>query len=203
MSTKLNFSEILETLGGVKLNVTASKDRSLLSKDSIDKNIELVENELNSKIPHDYLSFIIETGAITFNKPIKAKTIEKIPVTDNKNQISVDNFFDFYGDKASVLQILSTFKSNIPHYVLPICEGEAGDLIVINLSKDNYGKIYYWHHEHEDGIKGLYLIANDFNQFMTSLFIEKLSESDASTDDVAITKVSNKFLDRLKKSGKM
>ncbi len=107
-----------------------------------------------------------------------------------------------FEDKASILYVLSSFKGNIPNHVLPICECEAGDLIVIDMAKLNYGKVYYWHHEHEEGTEGLYLMANDFKQFITNLI--KTSEDDASTDDsVAISNVSNKFLERLKKSGKI
>ncbi len=200
MNTKKQFSEILEALGGTKLNVRASEDRNLSSEDIINKNIKLIKENFNSQIPSDYLSFIKEISAITFNESVNSKGIEKIPVADNKNQIGVDNFFDFFEDDASIIQVLNSFKGNIPDHVLPICEGEAGDLIVINMAKKNYGKVYYWHHEHEDEIEGLYMIANDFKQFITNLY--KASEDDVSTDGVAISKVSNKFLERLKKSGK-
>ena len=199
MDTKKQFSELLKTLGGAKPNV--SENRNLSSVD-INKNITLIENSLNSQIPEEYLSFIKEIGAITFNGPIKTKGLEKIPVADDENQASVDNFFDLSGDKASILHVLSSFKGNIPDHVLPICEGEAGDLIVIDMANPNYGKVYYWHHEHEDVTEGLYLVANNFKQFITNLF--KAPEDNVSTDDsVAITKVSNKFLDRLKNLDKL
>ncbi len=92
MDTKKQFSEILETLGGAKPNVSASEDRNLSNVDIINKNITLIENSLNSQIPEDYLSFVKETEAITFNEAVKSKGLEKIPVADNKNQVSVDNF---------------------------------------------------------------------------------------------------------------
>ncbi len=203
MDTKKQFTEILETLGGTKPNVSASVDRDLSNVDVINKNITLIENSLNSQIPKDYLNFIKEVGAITFNEPVKSNSLEKIPVANNENQIGVDNFFDLFEDKASILYVLSSFKGNIPNHVLPICEGEAGDLIVIDISKSNYGKVYYWHHEHENGTEGLYLMANDFKQFIANLF-KTFEDDDATTDDsVVVTKVSNKFLDRLKKSGKI
>ncbi len=201
MDTKKQFFETLEALGGTKLNVNASEVRDLSNESIINKNIKLIESSFNSQIPSDYLNFIKEKGAITFNDPVKIEGLEKIPVANNENQVIVDNFFDLFDDKVSILHVLNSFQGNIPNHVLPISDGELGDLIVVDMANPNYGKVYYWHHEHEDGTEGLYLIANDFKQFLKNLSI--LSESDTSTDSVTITKVSNKFLDRLKKSGKI
>lgn len=200
MDTGNQYSEILESLGGTKLNIRASVDRSLMNEASIDNNIKLVEQSFNSPVPNAYLSFIKEIGAITFNDPVKIQCIEKTPVANKENQVGVDNFFDFFDDDASITKTLDAFKGNIPNYVLPVCEGEAGDLIVIDMSKKNYGKVYYWHHEHMDETEGLYLIANNFNQFLDNLF--KDFEDDSSADDVSVSRVSDKFLQRLKNSGK-
>ena len=193
-----NFSTILDSLGGTKLNVKARKDRDS-NNTTVNKNIENIEKKFNARIPPDYLRFTREISAITFNDPVYSRSQKKIPVANNK--VSVDHFFDFADDGASIIKVLDNLKSNVPEHVLPICEGEAGDLIVIDMSLPYYGQVFYWYHESMDETEGLYPLAKDFNQFIERLFNE--TEEEVSTEDVTITKVSDKFLDRLKRAGKI
>lgn len=196
---KSDFKEKIEKIGGAKPNVLLNGNEKFpITDNELNNNIANVEKNFESQIPESYIKFIKDNGAITFIKSVNTKGIVKIPIADEDNQISVDNFFGFSNNEASVVKVINRFKGNIPNHVLPICEGAAGDLIVIDLSKHNVGKIYYWYHEHEEGTDGLYLLASNFEEFISNLSLNQTLEKETSTDDVKVTKVSDKFLERLK-----
>lgn len=194
---KNKYNQILEKLGNYQ-----SKNSSI-SKDLENRNVMTLEKEFNVKLPKSYTEFIKEYGSIRFDNHIRIKAKEVVIVSDKDNTIPIDNFFDFSNEKSSVMRMNEIFKGNLPNNVLPICEGVAGDLVVIDLSDKSYGKVFYWHHEHEEDNDGLSLLANNFDDFLMDLFLYRDLEDTISTDDVKVTKVSDKFLERLKRSGKI
>jgi len=189
----------LENLGGIKPNVINNNKQTFTSEE--DSTIMVVQENFDEQIPKDYIQLITKVKAFTFEKSIQIKAIDNVPVSGKDNKIHIDNFFDFSENEASIINTLKRFKGNLPRQIMPICEGGPGDLIGINLSSENYGKIYYWYHE-EEYPDSLYLIADNLNLFINGLFVKE-SDDDISTDGVKMTKVTNKFLERLKKSGKL
>ncbi len=179
---------ILESLGGVKPNISIEK--TIPTRNSLELVKKLMERFTN-EVPQSYLSFLKEIGAVSFNFEIKIRGIERIPV-ENEG-VSVDNFYDLANDAACLLNVLEEFQGNLPDNLLPICDGEPGDLVVINMEKYDYGKVYYWYHDTND----IFLLANNFNDFLRKLYIE----GEKSTEEIKIKNISSRFLERLKKTG--
>ncbi len=196
MNTKENYFNILTTLGGIKPSVRVDKNSPDLNTIILNKD-EILHNII---VQSDYVNFIQQFGAFTFNKGISVKGIDRIPVSDDDNRVSIDNFFNFFNDNASLIYFPALLKGNLPDFVFPICEAEAGDLIVMDLYTKNSAHIAYWHHEHSDDSSGLYLVANCFQEFMTKLFIY---DDEVTADETTkVSRVSARFINRLKKSGK-
>lgn len=181
-------------LGGYKPNVLLSQK---LTKEENIESIGKLRDYFNNEIPSDVFDFIKEFGAISFNNEIKIISSDKIPVSNNRDAISVDDFYDLSNKDTSIIKLLNKLSGNIPEDLLPICDGEPGDLVVLQMQNINYGKIYYWYHDDDK----LYLLANNFSNFISKLFVSK--KDDEKVSDVKISKVSDKFLERLRKSRKL
>lgn len=53
--------------------------------------------------------------------------------------------------------------------LLHIADAAMGDEICLGITKDNYGKMFYFDHEHHAFETGLYQIANSFDEFVNGL----------------------------------
>jgi len=186
-------SKILD-LGGYKPSILSRGE--LLFSEIILKD---VNDYFDTEVPNDYKQFISDISAFTFNESVAFNTDVEIPVASD-GEIPVDNFYDFSEGDTSILSAIKRLSGNLPKSILPICEGAPGDIIGINMLREKYGKIYYWHHEgYEDD--NLYLIAESFNDFIANLSQER--ESQLPSSDVKILYESEDFLERLRESGKL
>jgi hypothetical protein len=185
---------IIEQLGGVKPNVLI---KNKLGRERLGR-LEELKSLYENEIPTSFINFINEVGAVSFNSGIQINALEDIPISYNNN-VSVDNFYDLANDDASIMNVLDRFSGNLPKNLLPICDGEPGDLIVIQMDGKDYKKVYYWYHDNST----LYFLANDFEKFLNKLSVNEELESESDSSDVTTVNVSNKFLERLKRSGKL
>ncbi|GAE94753.1 hypothetical protein JCM21714_3941 [Gracilibacillus boraciitolerans JCM 21714] len=83
-----------------------------------------------------------------------------------------------------LLSQFDIYKKRIPNTCIPIGRDAGGNLVCLNLSKDRYGFVYFWDHEeelnYEEGkitIDDLYLIAETFNGFLSSIERDDLKAS--------------------------
>lgn len=92
---------------------------------------------------------------------------------------SVAWMFSIYNGKdENLLDYYETHHGRIPKDTLPIARDPGGNLILIGISGDNNGKIFFWQREYEvDLEKGLPadysnigFVANSFNEFIDSLY---------------------------------
>jgi hypothetical protein len=176
----MNYEEIFKKLDGKEENKKTNKFSFL----------EKLENYYKASIPKEYISFLQQVEKWKFDKNIGIKSKELIPVVSE--EVVPVNFFDI----DTILFTINNYEGNLPDNLLPIAEGVAGDLIVLDLSPDNEGEIYYWYHEHNLSNNGLYLLDKNFNEFINKLLI--VPESDVTTDDVNIVWESDDFLEMLK-----
>jgi|GEM_PF-1102529 len=163
----------LESVGGIEKNLSCSGD--MQQRDDSFKKIEII---FNSHLPQSYKDFYIKAGAFSFLELVCAKCIDTNQVMIKGNKVTVGDFYCIIGnDKLSINQILSTFKEQLPIGLLPICDGELGDIICMSLRKVDYECIYYFHHESPPD-NSLFLIAKSFESFVMSLEIYKEESSD-------------------------
>jgi cell wall assembly regulator SMI1 len=97
---------------------------------------------------------------------------ESGPYTDG----SVAWFYAIYEGKASNLwntfQIYKSPPPRMPGELVPIATDPFGNEIVISVSGQNQGKVYFWDHEEETippSYKNCHLIADSFDEFINGL----------------------------------
>jgi hypothetical protein len=96
---------------------------------------------------------------------------------DGKVESIVKYFFSVYKDNDDDLhgEIEGiTLEKQIPKNLIPIAITPAGNRILISISSEDVGKIYYWAWDEEpepptQTYKFTRLIANSFNEFLTLL----------------------------------
>ncbi|QTE40105.1 SMI1/KNR4 family protein [Mucilaginibacter gossypii] len=158
--------EKLKSIGGVEKNLFCADH-----KQRVESAFLSIEATFNSLLPQSYKDFYIDIGAFSFLELICAKCIDVNPIMLKGNKISVGDFYCIIGnDGLSITQVLSTFQEQIPVGLLPICDGELGDIICMSLRQDDYEYIYYFHHESPPG-NDLFLIATNFVAFVMKLEI--------------------------------
>lgn len=73
-------------------------------------------------------------------------------------------------------------------------------MICISLVAKDYGSVYYWCHEKEEGENCL-LIAADFERFIMKLEIDPEEDIDEEAIDKIVIKASPALLEMLRKAG--
>jgi SMI1-KNR4 cell-wall len=140
-------------------------------------NINLIENKLDIKLPEDYKHFLL-----THNGGYPEKS--SYTFIEVKNSSNVDRFLAFYDIKIDfsakiyddLLKECLRYEDRIPKECIPIAPDSGGNYLCLCVKGSEYGKVYFWDHEEEadEGEKptflNMYLIANNFTDFINSLY---------------------------------
>jgi hypothetical protein len=132
------------------------------------KIILLLEKKIGTKLPEDYRLFLLENDG-------GAPMSDGIPVPQHAEKVmTVQILFGFNRDiESSCIEWnMYIFRERIPDNLMPIGSSDSGDLYLINLSGDDYGKIYFWDHEDECGKNcwdNIYFVASSFSEFLEKL----------------------------------
>jgi hypothetical protein len=141
-----------------------------ISKDDI----KSFEASIGFVLTQDYCDFLLEyNGGMTEND-----CYFKFQVASSQSNWDNESGLDLlYGINHSkrldrLDENFNTFRKRMPDGFIPIGHDAFGNRICICLSKENYGNIYFWDHEQEEGLptyNNCFLIANSFTEFMESL----------------------------------
>ena len=193
---KIAMENKISQLGGIRNNPLCGNIKEENGNDFLE-----LEEFVAKNLPEMYKDFYKMFGPFSFNNVVNVLCIDSIPVSSNK-KVNIDYFFSVRrNSKCSILKLLHDYAEQLPAHLLPICQGEPGDLVCINLNQTNYGEIFYWHHESPEG-NDLFLIAKNFDDFLSKL--EVFEDKETNKDDldrVKINKISPDFLELLRKSG--
>jgi len=164
------------------------------------KSISELESIIKLELPKSFKAFHSSYGAFSFKKTIKVGCIEKPPFCDEEDLVTIDYFYSADNlSRCSISKLIEKYSNQIPEGYVPICDGESGDLICINLNKERYGAIYYWWHEgniEED----LFRIDDTFEGFIFKLQIVEDIVTNSEENNIGVN-VSPELLKMLKKSG--
>ena len=153
--------------------------------------IERFEKKMGLSFPIDYKAFMMQVNGGTPEEDLVFNFIDVI--TNKTNSSDLRELFVFYEEQEDdsfddIYRIYNTMveEKTIPHFFLPIGDDSGGNPICMNLSKNEYGSIWFCDHELENKETG-YLasskIANSFTEFLDRLFPLSLeSKSKMQTD---------------------
>lgn len=187
----------IKKLGGVTKSI---------QKFDVDKSVKKLEDIYKGKLPEEYVQLQKKYGGFAFNNDIVVKAVENHPVLGDDGLVSLDFFYGLEPEgENSIYNRIQNYKDRIPTTFLPICDGEMNDLICIDLSASNYGKIYFWVSDTGADEKESFLIANNISDLILNAYVED-EDSDADEshpqvnwDDEKYKKMNPTLLDMLKK----
>ena len=166
MDYKQTIENKITALGGTTKNPMCKSDVNHSGDSSSLTRFETIYQE---KISDIFRFFYEKYGPFAFNKDVGIKCLDKNPIGGEDNQVSVDYFHSFeQGAECSIDSILSIYPELLRQKLLPICEGEPGDLFCIELSSE---RLYYWCHEEGEN-ENLYLVAENFMDFINRLEVQ-------------------------------
>ena len=133
-----------------------------------------LEDALEADFPDDYRDFLLHFNAGEWSHAIKARVLEPNPFVDDVAIPSTYGIISddrFMGDDIlnTILNTVEAYSDEIPNTFVPIMDA-MGAPVCMDLSEEDYGKIYYWGRSHEGtDRKRAYLIADSFTEFLLSL----------------------------------
>jgi hypothetical protein len=130
---------------------------------------ELTDFESTNKIrlPNDYKTFLLVSNG---GQPIKK--LNKTPETIVTYILGMHNG-DYY---ASLYKHVEMFLKRIPLSTFPIATDSFGNLFLMSVHLENYGRIFFWDHEGEPEIQDGHFVDNvSFVSDSFSDFVDKLN----------------------------
>ncbi len=156
-------------------NITAIDSETKLTK----ADVALLEQKLGMNLPMEYKKFLLLHNGGHPEKDCYPAISSKISgfygtVFEGSDLAWFYAFYD--GEYSNLLKEYSRFKDRIPEGFVPIARDSFSNKICLCLNGSEYGKIYFWEFDYavpygeEPTFDNMYLLANNFTDFINSLY---------------------------------
>lgn len=131
--------------------------------------INQFEIDTDVKLTDKYIEFLLKWNG--------GKVIPNLFFISDEQGSSVLNVFNGIGEMYDNLEeAIDTYEYRLATGFIPIVDDPAGNVICLGTEEIFYDKIYFWDHEKEsedpNDMSNMYLLANDINEFLKSLYKE-------------------------------
>lgn len=150
--------------------------RPLLSETTL-KEFEL---RLSIKLPQDYCDFMLEHNG---GYPVEGWVFDFVETgLERLTSSIVSEFYNIEAPDRKLYNDLAARYSDlidelvIPPTLIPIADDVFGNPVMLSVSNDDYGHVYFANHEIEDPETGYLVmspIADSFTEFIDMLYIEE------------------------------
>lgn len=147
------------------------------------KNISEFEEQFNIKLPYDYREFMMENNGGTPEGNWGFKFVE---TNTSKETESIINYFEvIYPEQTTEIDDLKEgyidlLESNqISNELIPIADDPFGNILLLGVKGDYYGKVVFGNHELEDPETGhiiLSFVAESFSKFIDNCYEVNLED---------------------------
>ena len=128
-----------------------------------------LEKVIGAALPDGYRTFLQNHNGGR-PKPAKFSFVTRKGMHEDA---SIHYFFGLHsGQVGSLEKKRASYEGRISDGFLPIAIDPFGNLILIGLSNENYGKIYFWDHELETEtptLENVSFVADSFQKFLENL----------------------------------
>ena len=132
--------------------------------------VKALEQAWGMKFPKEYREFLL-----TVNGGAPKKT--DFDIKDINNYSIVRCFFGLVPDRDFnfLYYLYRIYADRIPRNTLPVGDTISGNLILLSIRGQDYGKVYFWDHNHEvpngqdPDYSNVSFLANSFGEFLNSL----------------------------------
>lgn len=183
------------------------EDKNLIIKPNSKRFSQQDLNELEKKVgasfPEEYVNFL---------RKYNGGEVEDNIIELSSGEIESFNVSSFFGtrleDINDLLSCYDTFEGRIPKGSIPIGRDVGGNIVCLNLNREEYGYIFLWDHdielEFEDNemeIQDLYYVAPSFEDFLQMIKPYDPEEDDLDGYEGEEVWIDPDFLKELKEKG--
>jgi hypothetical protein len=148
------------------MNVIIEKSGEIISE----AQLSAIESKLGVKLPQEYRSFILESNG-------GVPSPSGFSTEDGKVESYVSQFYIFGGSIEDDFETCFNFYTKgglIPPNLVAVAKDPVDNQVLLGVSGDDYGKLFYWSadeedDEHDPSFDYMRLVATDFLKFLGKL----------------------------------
>lgn len=129
------------------------------------QDIKQFEQEYDISLPKQYVEFLLE-----YNGGFPQESGFKI--SDDEGESLVNRFYGIGDMKSNLGKVYDVLEGEIPEDFISIANDPAGNEILLGVSGEYRGKVYFWIHdmESEEEMDNMFILANSFYEFFDNLY---------------------------------
>lgn len=129
------------------------------------QDIKQFEQEYEITLPKQYVEFLLEYNG-GFSKESGFK------ISDDEGESLVNKFYGIGDMKSNLGKVFEVLEGEIPEDFISIANDPAGNEILLGVSGEYQGKIYFWIHdiEPEEEMDNMFILADSFAEFFDNLY---------------------------------
>ncbi|MEP9405832.1 SMI1/KNR4 family protein [Peribacillus frigoritolerans] len=116
-------------------------------------------------LPKQYVDFLLE-----YNGGYPQESIFKI--SDDEGESLVNKVYGIGDMKSNLAKVFEILEGEIPDGFVSIANDPGGNEILLGVSGEYQGKVYFWIHdiEPEDEMGNMFILADSFAEFLNNLY---------------------------------
>lgn len=129
------------------------------------RDVKKFELEYNVGLPKQYVDFLLENNG-GYPKESNFK------ISDDDGESLVNKFYGIGDMKSNLAKVFEILEGEIPDDFISIANDPGGNEILLGVSGEYQGKVYFWLHdiEQENEMDNMFILANSFDEFFNNLY---------------------------------
>jgi hypothetical protein len=129
------------------------------------QDIKQFEQEYDIVLPKQYVEFLLE-----YNGGFPQKS--GFNISDDEGESLVNKFYGIGDMKSNLGKVFEILEGEIPEDFISIANDPAGNEILLGVSGENQGKVYFWIHDRvpEEVMDNMFNLADSFSEFFGNLY---------------------------------
>ncbi|QNK48657.1 SMI1/KNR4 family protein [Brevibacterium sp. PAMC23299] len=129
------------------------------------QDIKQFEQEYDVTLPKQYVDFLLE-----YNGGYPQES--NFRISDDEGESLVNKFYGIGDMKSNLAKVFEILEGEIPEDFVSIANDPGGNEILLGVSGEYPGKVYFWIHdiEPEDEMGNMFILADSFAEFLNNLY---------------------------------
>lgn len=129
------------------------------------QDIKQFAQEYDIVLPKQYVEFLLE-----YNGGFPQKS--GFNISDDEGESLVNKFYGIGDMKSNLGKVFEILEGEIPEDFISIANDPAGNEILLGVSGENHGKVYFWIHDRvpEEVMDNMFILADSFYEFFVNLY---------------------------------